>query len=204
MQKWTKGDGSPIIIPRKFQKFEFENEAAEQKQIRERASVQSFKIEMEIEQLRMESSIERARRSDAEMIEIINDKCTGQVREILLGYWNRDVKRNEEISHKRFLSTEKWLKEYKENFIKEYKDRSPFFKQWKTSDRHNNEKRNAPAASRNWNTQKYSRNDREVKQPPRPSYADVVRNNFQNVQGLLYQLINKLNQQNQQNQHHKP
>ena len=42
-----------------------------------------------------------------------------------------DSTENEQISHKRWLSNEKWLQTYKEEFLKRYANSNPFFKKRK-------------------------------------------------------------------------
>ena len=84
-----------------------------------------------MEKLRVESCIERARKIDQEL-ELIKSKCTGQVSEFLIDLWRQNVKRNEEISHERWQNNEKWLAKYEEDFIKQYENSNPFFKNGNT------------------------------------------------------------------------
>ena len=73
--------------------------------MRERVVMQDFHNEIEMERLRVDSCYERIIKLDAEMEEIIRSRCTGQVSEFLIELWKRNIKRNEEISHKRWENT---------------------------------------------------------------------------------------------------
>jgi hypothetical protein len=125
-ERWL--ESTPIIIPRKFQKSEFNNEKDEQRMLRERAVIHDFKLEIEMMRLREASCIETYRRIDKEMEDIIMSKCSGKTAECLLNMWKQNILRNEEISLKRWKNNEKWLTAYEEEFRKTFENINPFFK----------------------------------------------------------------------------
>ena len=129
-EKWI--NANPIIVPRKFQKFEYRNESEEQKILRERGVIHNYRTEIEMMKLKIESCIKRAKSFDTEIEAIIRSKCSGQVMENLLKLWQKNVQRNEEISHKRWNNNEKWLQSYENDFLKNYENCNPFFKKGKS------------------------------------------------------------------------
>lgn len=190
--KWI--NSTPMVIPRRLQKSEFRNENEDQKILRERATLQEYRNEIEMEKLRFESCMESVRRLDTEMEEIIYSKSTGKVAEFLIEMWKRTVKRNEEISHKRWKNNERWLNTYEEEFQSKYKDKSPFFK---TRDDYQPERRNYDGRKNI------------------PTYADVVRqgnNNIVNqqerhprdIEGFLTKILQQLNSEQNYQQQHRP
>ena len=109
-----------IIIPRKIQKFEIKNENDQQRALRERSVLYEFKNEIEMEKLKIEACIEQYRKIDMEIEELIFSKCSGQEADYLFEQWRMIVQKNEQISNKRWLSNEKWLQAYEEEFLKRY------------------------------------------------------------------------------------
>ena len=129
-EKWMSADAG-IVIPRKIQKFEIKNENDQQRALRERSVLYDFKNEIEMEKLKIEACIEQYRRIDMEIEDIIFSKCSGQEADYLFEQWRMIVQQNEQISHKRWLSNEKWLQAYEEEFLKRYANSNPFFKKGK-------------------------------------------------------------------------
>ena len=80
-----------IIIPRKLQKFEIKYENDQQRALRERSVLQDFKNEIEMEKLKTDACIERYRKIDAEIEEIILSKCSGPVADLLFEQWRMNV-----------------------------------------------------------------------------------------------------------------
>ena len=199
-QKWIQ-EGTPLIIPKKLQKTEIRNENENQRQLRERAVMQAFRNEIEMEKLRIESCYERTRKLDAEMTEIIKSRCSGQVFEFLMELWQKNIKRNEEISHKRWENTESWLRKYEEDFVREYGDRCPFFK--KGNNRQNFHTYQQQQQQHQRQQQQQQQQPQQYQQQPhtyrsRGTYADAVRRltqNDGNLQQLIYQLISTFNNQ---------
>ena len=62
-----------------------------------------------------------------EIEDIIFSKCSGQEADYLFEQWRMIVQNNEQISHKRWLSKEKWLQAYEEEFLKTYANSNPIF-----------------------------------------------------------------------------
>ena len=174
-EKWISS--TPIIVPKKIQKAEFINEREDQRMLRERAVLQDFKMEIEMLKLREDSCIERIRRLDTEVEEIVFGKCSGPASDYLIDLWKQQVKKNEDISYKRWLNNERWLNSYEANFLNSYQNTNPFFKK--------------PASHRN----------RQDKGPA--SYADAVKSRprsrqriqrpDQSLRNLLQELTFKLN-----------
>ena len=189
-QKWIQ-EGTPLIIPKKLQKPEIRNENDNQRQLRERAVMQDFRNEIEMEKLRVESCYERTRKLDAEIEEIIKSRCSGQVYEFLMELWQRNIKRNEEISHKRWKNTETWLRKYEEDFIRDYGDRCPFFK--KSNNRQNFPTYQQQQQQQQQQEQRQQQPRQQQQRPyrPRGTYADAVRRPAEN-NCILHQLINQL------------
>ena len=129
-EKWMSADPG-IIIPRKIQKFEIKNENDQQRALRERSVLYEFKNEIEMEKLKIEACIEQYRKIDMEIEELIFSKCSGQEADYLFEQWRMIVQKNEQISNKRWLSNEKWLQAYEEEFLKRYANSNPFFKKGK-------------------------------------------------------------------------
>ena len=129
-EKWMSADPG-IIIPRKIQKFEIKNENDQQRALRERSVLYDFKNEIEMEKLKIEACIEQYRKIDMEIEELIFSKCSGQEADYLFEQWRMIVQKNEQISNKRWLSNEKWLQAYEEEFLKRYANSNPFFKKGK-------------------------------------------------------------------------
>ena len=129
-EKWMSDDAG-IVTPRKIQKFEIKNENDQQRALRERSVLYDSKNEIEMEKLKIEACIEQYRRIDMEIEDIIFSKCSGQEADYLFEQWRMIVQQNEQISHKRWLSNEKWLEAYEEEFLKRYANSNPFFKKGK-------------------------------------------------------------------------
>ena len=132
-EKWISS--TPIIVPKKFQKAEFINEREDQRMLGERAVLQDFRMEIEMLKLREDSCIERIRRLDTEVEEMIVGKCYSPPSDYLINLWKPQVKRNEDISHKRWLNNERRLKSYEANFLNSYQNTNSFFK--KPASHHN-------------------------------------------------------------------
>ncbi|MCG7876976.1 MAG: hypothetical protein N0C90_11670, partial [Candidatus Thiodiazotropha endolucinida] len=132
-EKWISANPG-LVLPRKIQKFEIKNENEAQKALRERAILQEFRTEIEMEKLKTDACMERYRKIDQEMTEIISSKCSGPKADFLFEQWRINVQRNEEISHKRWGNNEKWLKSYEEDFLKTYEHSNPFFKTGKQNE----------------------------------------------------------------------
>ena len=90
-----------------------------------------FKNEIEMEKLKIEACIKQYRKIDMEIEELIFSKCSGQEADYLFEQWRMIVQKNEQISNKRWLSNEKWLQAYEEEFLKRYANSNPFFKKGK-------------------------------------------------------------------------
>ena len=127
-EKWMSANPR-IVIPRKLQKFEMKYENDQQRALRERSVLQDFKNEIEMEKLKTDACIERYRKIDAEIEEIILSKCSGPVADLLFEQWRMNVQKNEDISHKRWSNNDKWLKSYEAEFLKTYEHSNPFFKE---------------------------------------------------------------------------
>jgi len=178
-EKWIQM--TPMIIPRKIQKFEYHNENESQRMLRERSAVHDYKMEIEMEKLRVSVCQEKVRKIDTEMEEIVFTKCSGQVADFVLDLWKKQVKRNDEISHKRWLNNVRWLNSYEEEFKQKYANSNPFFQPQDTY-----------------------RDNRDFSRLQNRTYADAVKSNkpqvkpyVQNtqndIQGLLRQLLSKFN-----------
>ncbi|MCG7874811.1 MAG: hypothetical protein N0C90_00595 [Candidatus Thiodiazotropha endolucinida] len=135
-EKWISANPG-LVLPRKIQKFEIINENEAQRALRERAILHEFRTEIEMEKLKTEACIERYRKIDQEMTELISSKCSGPKADFLLEQWRINVQRNEDISHKRWANNEKWLKSYEEDFLKTYEQSNPFFKKGKPNENFN-------------------------------------------------------------------
>ncbi|KAH3811978.1 hypothetical protein DPMN_140397 [Dreissena polymorpha] len=151
--KWLRS--TPMVIPKHLQKKEIPNENIDQKSVRERAVLNDFNIQTELQSLRASSNCEKFKRIDEEIFKLINSKCNGRTARTLVELWKTETQRNEEISHKRWGNNEKWLSKYEEEFIKEHENKNPFFK----------------------------KQDFVNKNQP-SSYADAVRKNTTNYQNL--------------------
>ena len=84
-----------------------------------------------MEKLKIEACIEQYRKIDMEIEELILSKYSGQEADYLFEQWRMIVQKNEQISNKRWLSNEKWLQAYEEEFLKRYANSNPFFKKGK-------------------------------------------------------------------------
>ena len=84
-----------------------------------------------MEKLKIEACIEQYRKIDMEIEELIFSKCSGQEADYLYEQWRMIVQKNEQLSNKRWLSNEKWLQAYEEEFLKRYANSNPFFKKGK-------------------------------------------------------------------------
>ena len=113
-----------------IQKFEIKKND-QQRALRERSVLYDFKNEIEMEKLKIEACIEQYRKIDMEIEELIFSKCSGQEADYLFEQWRMIVQKNEQISNKRWLSNEKWLQAYEEDFLKRYANSNPFFKKGK-------------------------------------------------------------------------
>ena len=79
-----------------------------------------------MEKLKIEACIEQYRKIDMEIEELIFSKCSGKEADYLFEQWRMIVQKNEQISNKRWLSNEKWLQAYEEEFLKRYANSNPF------------------------------------------------------------------------------
>ena len=86
-----------------------------------------------MEKLKTDACIERYRKIDAEIEEIILSKCSGPVADLLFEQWRMNVQKNEDFSHKRWSNNDKWLKSYVAEFLKTYEHSNPFFKEGNSS-----------------------------------------------------------------------
>lgn len=125
-EQWM--EATPIIIPRKMQKFELKHKNAEQTALRESSVLQQFQNKIEMELLQTVSCVERYRQIDSEMKGVILAKSSGRVAERLIEFWGTNIHSDEDISHKRWSVKEQFLKRYEEEFPKKYENSNPFFK----------------------------------------------------------------------------
>ena len=68
-EKWIQM--APIIISRKIQKFEYHNKNESHRMLRERSVMHDYKIEIEMEKLRVSACQEKVRKIDTEMEKIV-------------------------------------------------------------------------------------------------------------------------------------
>ena len=59
---------------------------------------------------------------------LFQEKCNGNAAKLLSETWKKQVSQNENISHRRWLKSEKWLNDYAENFKQSHANSSPYFK----------------------------------------------------------------------------
>jgi len=186
-EKWIQM--TPIIIPRKIQKFEYHNENESQRMLRERSVLHDYKMEIEMEKLRVSACQEKVRKIDTEMEEIVFSKCSGQVADFVLDLWKKQVKRNEEISHKRWLNNVRWLNSYEEEFKQKYANSNPFFK---PQDTYSENREFSRPQNRNF-SRPQNRTYADAVKSNRPPVKPYVQNTQNEIQGLLRQLISKFN-----------
>lgn len=189
-ERWIQE--SPVIVPRKLQMFEFNNENEDQKILRERAVIQNFRTEIEMDKLKIASCAERVRRLDTEMEEIVFSKCSGRIADYVMDLYRRNVKHNEDISHKRWQSNEKWLTTYEENFKRDYANSSPFFKP-----RTNRHQQHQPERKSYADAVKYSPNVSERRPYNRRQQPRINNDLQQLVQQLVVHLNNSNNERPQ-------
>ena len=124
--KWLNSDH--IVIPQYLQRKQFNNEQPDQRKLREAAVLHDFKTETDLRGLRATQQFEKVNRLDSEMETLFQEKCNGNAAKLLSETWKKQVSPNENISHRRWLKSEKWLNDYAENFKQSHANSSPYFK----------------------------------------------------------------------------
>ena len=105
--KWLNSDH--IVIPQYLQRKQF-NEQPDQRKLREAAVLHDFKTETDLRGLRATHQHEKVNRLDSEMETLFQKKkCNGNAAKLLSETWKKQVSQNENISHRRWLKSEKWL-----------------------------------------------------------------------------------------------
>lgn len=156
------------VVPRYLQRKKFINEQPNQQAVRASAALNDYRAEIELQKLRADQNKERYLQIDKEMFEFIEEKSTGQTRQILTDIWEKETARNESISKRRWKKNERWLQQYEDSFKEEYKDKNqnPFFKTFKETNTYNKEIRSNGAE--NQQTEQTTRiTDRRPFIPPR-------------------------------------
>ena len=109
---------------------EIKNEPEAHRERREKQVLDNFSAEIELLELRSESQEEKYTQIDTKMIEEIEKRTSGQLRQILLNLWQQDCDRNADISKKRWESRSlPWLTRYMEDFKKKNENKNPFIKE---------------------------------------------------------------------------
>lgn len=105
-----------IIFPRKFRIKPIDGEPKEETQIRINLAIQKFETEITLLRLRVSKYRAKFEKCDETMMDEINQRSTGKIREKLTELWTQEVTREEEKS-KRILDTKTtWLQQYEENY----------------------------------------------------------------------------------------
>lgn len=124
--KWLNGER--IVIPKYLQRKLFNNEHPDQRKLREAAVLHDFKTEIDLQELRSTQQMEKVKKIDKDMETLFKQKCSGPAEIILLEMWKAQATQNENISHRRWLKNEAWLKNYEDTFQRTHSETSPFFK----------------------------------------------------------------------------
>ena len=101
---------------------------SEQRKLREAAVQYDFKTEIDLRGLRATQQQEKVTRLDNEMDTLFQERCSGNAAKLLSDMWKAQTSQNEKISHRRWLKSEKWLKDYAETFKQTYVNGNPYFK----------------------------------------------------------------------------
>ena len=114
--------GEITVVPRYLQRKKFINEQPNQQAVRASAALNDYRAKIELQKLRADQNKERYLQIDKEMFEFIEEKSTGQTRQMLTDIWEKETACNESISKPRWKKNERWLKQYEDSFKEEYKD----------------------------------------------------------------------------------
>ncbi|MEW8547357.1 MAG: hypothetical protein AB2693_27935, partial [Candidatus Thiodiazotropha sp.] len=213
----TWKNNAPMIIPRKLQMKFIEGEPLTQTQRRERQVIYNYQTDIELLELRARSHEEKVHSIDQQMEELINQKTTGQRRELLMKNWKDECEQEERTSLQRWENSNlRWFTKYEKEFLTFFEHKNPLIKDDKfmppkikestqeqnqqTNDRQTNQDKNtedddvivtgtsyAAAAKKNINSQKDSLKTTYIGKNVR----FTNRNNFQNKPQLNKKQLNQ-------------
>ena len=127
-ETWLQEDN--IILPQWLQMKNIANEPENVTKRREKQVLDNFKTENELLLLRSESQETKYKDIDTKVMTEIEKQATGQSRNYLTNMRQKDCRRNEEISKKRWQNKNLiWLNKYEENFRRKYQNKNPFIKE---------------------------------------------------------------------------
>lgn len=122
-------NNAPMIIPRKLQMQVIEGEPLTQTQRREKQVLHNFQIDIELLELRARSHEEKVHSIDQQMDEMINQKTTGQRRQLVKKLWKDECEQEERISLQRWQNPNlKWFTKYEKGFLTFFKNKTPLIK----------------------------------------------------------------------------
>ena len=170
------------MIPQYLQSTQFNNEQPDQRKLREAAVLHDFKTETDLRGLRATQQFEKVNRLDSEMDTLFPEKCNGNAAKLLSETWKKQVSQNENISHRRWLKSEKWLNDYTENFKQSHANSNPYFKL--------EVRENSTYAELTWNPKKktppYQQSVKAVDpQPTQQTTLDTIQTLLQQVKSQL-------------------
>ena len=95
-------NNAPMIIPIKLQMQVIEREPLTQTQRREKQVLYNFQTGIELLELRARSHKEKVRPIDQQMEELINQKTTGQGRDLVKKIWKDECEQEKRMSLQRW------------------------------------------------------------------------------------------------------
>lgn len=203
-EEWR--NSTPIILPREVQMYHRKSEPEDQRRLRECKVLDKFKMKKDRLELTAQDQEEKYKRIDEEIISIFSDKTKNRKRELLIGLWYKNTKKEEAVSQNRWEITDQiWLKNYADDFKSRYTDKNPFIRDIQHTQRNN--RNYTPVGQRMTSSTQYRSNNQGT-----PLYTQVASNTRQNhhdrahnTERNMGQIFNRQNEREyQQTVNHRP
>ena len=196
-EKWITS--TPIILPRKLQVKCIPDEPEQQRRLREKMSLDKFRMEIELLRLRAETNEQKYKSIDEQMQEEISKKAEGTLYDSTIKLWNEECQNEEMTSLQRWEKSDEWFSNYETEFKIEYNTENPFMKKEATKSYAQAVKqvpnRQRQNNSRNMNKSNYSGNFRQQNNFIRRNRSPSIlrRNNIRNERNQFTHQNKKFN-----------
>ena len=125
-ERWIKS--TPIILPRKLQIKEILEEPEQQTRVRQRNTMDTMNMEIELMKLRAENNEQKVKNIDEEMITEFKSKASGDLLDSITKLWKEECEIEEMNSLQRWEKSDNWFAKYESEFKQEYDTKNPFMK----------------------------------------------------------------------------
>ena len=173
---------NPPKMPRKFLPKRIKNEAKEETAIRQQLSIEKFKAEINLQQLRSEKYQVRYERLDSEMLTYLTYNFEEDICYSLIDMWEKECRKEEDISINIFEKKQDWYlnnatTEFREHVVKDNKDNVKANERGrnnKNKENPKNKKENIDTAKVQSKSRSTSRNKNKQKNENRPNKHAMI------------------------------